>query len=195
MADQLATASDLAALLQSDLDLSTATLLVEIGTAVVQAAAGGQRIVQVVDDVATILGGTSAWLDLPQIPVTAVSSVTLDGSTISTGTLTGGGNYRRIGSRLWRGDGWQIYCGVPSEVIAINTHGIAAGDQRLQLGRGAVLGLAKGQYRNPSGATRITIDDYTEVYDAMTARLEASQSLKTALRKQYGRRAGLARIG
>lgn len=195
MADQLATPQDLASLLQSDLDLSTATLLVEVGTAVVQAAAGGQRIVQVVDDVLTVLGGTSSWLNLPQIPVTAVSSVTLDGGSIAAGALAGGGNYRRIGSKLWRGDGWQADYGIPSEIIVTCTHGYPAGHQALQLGRGAVLGLAKGQYPNPSGATRVTIDDYTEVYDAMSARLEASPSLKASLRKQYGRRGGLVRVG
>jgi hypothetical protein len=193
MADQLATPQDLASLLQSDLDLSTATLLVEIGTAVVQEAAGGQRNVQVVGATLTVMGTTGSWLALPQLPVTAVASVTLDGDAVTAGTTTG--TYRKVGSRLWRDVGWAPDIYAPSEAAVVCTHGYPAGDQRLQLGRGAVLGLAKSQYPNPSGATRITIDDYTEVYDAMTARLEASASLKAAIRRQYGRPAGLVRIG
>lgn len=195
MADQLATPADLASALQQDLDLSTATLWVEAGTAVVQAAAGGQRIVQVVGDTVTLMGSTSSWLDLPQIPVTAVSAVTLDGSSVAAGELTGGGNYRLIGNRLWRGDGWQVNRGVPSEVVFVYTHGYAPLDQRLQLGRASVLGLARGAYSNPGGLTRITIDDYTEAYDAMSAVMDASKSLKAALRRQYGRRGGHTQVG
>jgi hypothetical protein len=195
VADQLATPADLASALQQDLDLSTATLWVEAGTAVVQAAAGGQRIVEVIGAVATVMGSTSSWLDLPQIPVTAVLSVTLDGSTVAAGELTGGGNYRLIGNRLWRGDGWQINRGVPSEVVVTLTHGYPALDQRLQLARSAVIGLAKGAYSNPGGATRITIDDYTEAYEAMTVAMDASKSLKAALRRQYGRRGGHTHVG
>jgi hypothetical protein len=55
MADQLATPEDLAALLQdSQVDRATAELLLECATAVVQSAAGGQRILQVVDDAVTL---------------------------------------------------------------------------------------------------------------------------------------------
>lgn len=195
MADQLASPSDLASLLQQDLDASTATLLVEVGTAVVQAAAGQQRIVQVTDT-ATVIGTTDSWLDLPQIPVTAVSSVTIDGVAQTLGVPgSGGSTYRVHGNRLWRGDGWQIYCGEPSKVVVGCTHGYAAGLQELQLGRGAVLSIIKGAYAAPSGATRISIDDYTEAYEALSAQMDASPSLKAALHKQYGRRGGLARIG
>lgn len=196
MADQLCTSSDLAAYLQQDLDASTATLLIECATAVVQAAAGGQRIVQVVDDVASLTGTTDSWLDLPQIPVTAVSTVTLDGSTVAAGAPgSGAANYRLRGNRLWRGCGWQTYCGEPSDVLVTNTHGYATGAQELQLARQAVLSLSGGSYSNPSGASREQIDDYAIQYDAMAARMESSPRLAAALRKQYGRRAGLVRIG
>lgn len=193
MADQLATALDLAALLQQDLDASTATLLVEIGTAVVQATVG-QRIVQVVDDVAVLDldehdGGP--WLYLPERPVTAVSAV-LVGSTPVTAPV--GYTTQLSRGRLWRSTGWRstllAYYDQPSTVTVTNTHGYAPGHQKLQLGRGAVLGLARPFYPNPSGAARITIDDYTEVYDAMTARMDASPFLQTALKRQYGRPVG-----
>lgn len=217
MADQLATPSDLASWLQSDLDASTATVLVECATAVVQAACGGQRILQVDDDVMPVLGTTDSWLDLPQLPVTGVSSVVLDGTTLTLGT-----DYKLFGSRLWRKLGWQSSYGwpwdypygyawpgyfpppslaggypyqEPSGVVVTCTHGYAPGDQKLQLARQAVLSLAAGAYTNPSGATREQIDDYAVQYEAMAARMEASTSLRAALNRQYGRRAALVRIG
>ncbi|HEY9411128.1 MAG TPA: hypothetical protein VIP77_16230 [Jiangellaceae bacterium] len=197
MVDQLCTPADLASALQQDLDASTATLWVEVGTAVVQEAAG-QRIVQVVGDTVELSGTTDSWLDLPQIPAAAVTSVTLDGATLLAGSPGGGGkSYRRKGNRLWRGCGWQTYCGEPSDVVVVYTHGYAAGAQELQLARGAVIGLAQAAYSNPAGGAvaREQIDDYAVAYEAMAAALEASPHLKAALRRQYGRRAGLVRIG
>jgi hypothetical protein len=211
VADQLATPQDLSSLLQSDLDLSSATLLVEMGTAIVQQAAGGQRIVQIVGDVVTLGAYSDSWLDLPQIPVTSVASVVLDGVTLTAGT-----DYKLIGNRLWRTNGWQANLGYPwnwpyawphatlppgypvqepSTVVVTYTHGYAPGAQELQLARSAVLSLAKAGYANPSGANSESIDDYSVTYDAMAARMEAAPHLKTALAKQYGRRVGLVRIG
>lgn len=193
MADQLATPEQLASALQQDLDLATATLWLNAGTAVVQAAAGRQRIVEVVDDEIVLIGGTESWLWLPQRPVSAVASVTLDGELLSEGT--GSGQWQRFGSRLWRDEGWTADPYRPSRVGAVYTHGYPAGNQGLELGRSAVLGLAKSVYPNPTGATQIKIDDYAEVYAAMAARMEASVGLRGALKAQYGRRSGLAKIG
>lgn len=217
MADQLATPTDLASFLQQDLDASTATLLVECATAVVQAAAGGQRIVQVVGDPLAVMGTTDSWLALPQVPVTAVTSVVMDGTTLTLGT-----DYKVFGSRLWRKLGWQTSYGwpwdypygyawpgyfpppslaagypyqEPSGLVVTCTHGLPPGDWRLQLARKAVLSLAAPVYSNPSSASREAIDDYAAQFEAMSARMEASPALKAALRKQYGRRAGLVRIG
>jgi hypothetical protein len=195
MADQLASPEDLASLLQrSDLDLSTATLLVEIGTAVVQAEVR-QRIVEVTETT-SILGTTDSWLDLPERPVTTVTTVELDGTALTVGVPgSGGTTYRVNGSRLWRGDGWQVYCGEPSTVEVTYTHGYATGVQKLQLARGAVLGIIRDWYDNPSAVTSEKIDDYAATYSALAARLEASTHLRNALRRQYGRRGGLVRIG
>jgi hypothetical protein len=217
MADQLATALDLAALLQQDLDLSSATLVIEMATALVQEAAGGQRIVQVVDDPFEIGGTTDSWLNLPQIPVTAVASLVRDdGEAVTIGTGVNA-DYKLIGNRLWSRCGWQAALGwgagfdypsasgrvfgvpgdtqTPTKVTGLYTHGYATGHWKLQLGRTATLGLAKAPYANPSGRTSTHIDDYSEAYDVMAARMEASPYLKNALRRQYGRPAGLARIG
>lgn len=192
-ADRLATPEDLASLLQrADLDMSTAGLLVEIGTAVVQAATG-QRIVFVAGDTFEVMGTHDQWLDLPQIPVTAASGVTIDGTAVTEGT--GWGQWRRFGNRLYRSCGWRHGCPGPSLVAGVNDHGYADGRQELQLGRGAVLSICKGVYGNPKGAASEAIDDYRVSYEALATQLEASPNLIAALRRQYGRRATAVRVG
>jgi len=194
VADMLATASDLASLVQADVDTASATLAIEIGTAVVQAAADGQRILQVVGDTATAVGTTERFLRPPQWPVTAVSAVTLDGVALTAGSAgSGGSTYRLVGDRLYRGCGWQTYCGEPSEVVFTYTHGYAAGDQRLQLGRGAALSLGRGLFVNASGVIREQIDDYAVAYAEAQAALDASPALKAAIRKTYGPKARMVR--
>jgi len=186
MADMLATPEDLASLLQQDLDTATATLVIEAATAVVQAACG-QRIVQVVDDESELMGTTDSWLPLPQRPVTAVASVTVDGHPVT--------DWARFGSRLFRRDGWASCPHVPSSVVVVNTHGYPPGSQELQLARSAVLSLAAGAYAAPAGVAREQIDDYSVQYEAASAALEASPALKASLRRQYGQRGGLVRVG
>jgi hypothetical protein len=196
VADQLATPQQLASYLQSDLDAATADVLLNAATAVVQEAAGGQRILQVVDDTFTTVGLTDSWLTLPQIPVTAVESVELDGTALTLGAAGDATTtYRVVGNRLWRTDGWQTYIGEPSEVTGVYTHGYPTGHQRLELARMATLALAAVPYSNPSGATQVKIDDYAEAYSAIAARMETARNLKAALRRQYGRRSGLVKVG
>ena len=195
MADQLASPSDLASLLQKDVDTASATLAIEVCTAVVQAAADGQRIVQVVNDADTVIGTTEQYLRLPQMPVTAVSSVTLDGVALVAGAPgSGPTTYRLVGNRLYRGCGWQTYCGEPSTVAFVYTHGIAAGSQDLQYGRGVVLSLARSLFENPAGVISEKIDDYAVAYAAASAVLDAAPSVKSLIRKQYGPRARMVRV-
>jgi hypothetical protein len=191
VADQLASLADLAALLQQDvgdLNAASATLALEIGTALVQAVTG-QRLVQVVNDVVTIdldPWGTGHYLSLPERPVTAVTAV-LIGDTDTT-DYTPQLSY----ARLWRSSGWRSALTSepwqPSQVTVAYTHGYALSDQRLQLARTAALQLALLAYDNPGGATREQIDDYAVAYEAASARLEASPFLVAALRRQYSRR-------
>lgn len=196
MADQLATPSDLASVLQSDIDTSTANVLINASTAVVQEAAGGQRIVQVVGDTATIVGTTESVLWLPQLPVTTMTTVTLDGTTLTAGSGTNGTTYKLFGrSRLWRSAGWQTYLYAPSAVGLVYTHGYAAGSQDLELARSAVLSLSSAAYANPSGAVSEEIDDYKVAYERASAAMDAAPHLAMALRRKYGRPAGLVRIG
>lgn len=188
--DMLATPGDLQGMPGVTIDIDGATLLLQLATAIVQSICG-QRIVQVVDDQVVLDldeydGGP--WLYLPERPVTAVSAVAIGATALAapvdyTVQLSRG--------RVWRATGWRsaliAYCDQPSTVTVVYTHGLPVGHQKLQLGRAAVLALAKPVASNPTGATRITIDDYTEAYDAMTAKMEASTFLADRLRAQYAK--------
>lgn len=197
MADQLVTLQELADALQitlAALPAATGNLLINAATAVVQEAAGDQRIIQVLSDPLSTTGLTDSYLDLPQIPVTAVASVTLDGTLLSVGTLTPTA-YKLRGNRLWRTAGWQTYIGQPSDVDIVYSHGYATGAQALELARNSVFSLAKSAFPNPGGVASESIDDYNVTYNAMSAQMEASPYTKAALRKKYGRRAALVRLG
>jgi hypothetical protein len=191
VADQLATLADLAAHLQvglADLNTASATLLIECATAVVQEAAG-QRIFEATSTV-SLEGGSGQWLWLPQIPVQSVASVVMDGTA-----LTADDGYGVRGTRVWRSTGWRTCMVPPSEVVVEYTHGYPDGAQELQLARQAVLSLAAATYRNPGGAVREQIDDYAVAYEAVSTRMEAAPYLRSALRRQYGRSAGLIIVG
>lgn len=193
MADQLATPEDLASLLQRDVDTASAVLALEVCTAVVQAAAGGQRILRVVDDSAVVYGSTDRVLRLEQRPVVSVASVTYGGVLLSQGTASG--TWRMARDGLWRDIGWALYAGEPSEATVVYTHGYAAGDQRLQLARGATLSLARGLFDNPTGVAREQIDDYAVAHEKASAALDATPGVKNLIRRQFGSRARMVRIG
>lgn len=190
-ADRLATAEDLASLLgRDDIDAYKAGVLADISTSVIQAAAGGQRIVLVTDDVIEMEGQHGRYLQLPQIPVRSVASVTMNGSLIT--------DYKLVGNRLRRRCGWWsatgLFCPDPADLVIVCTHGYDTDEQGIQLGRGAVLGINSGAYGNPRGLKAESIDDYAVTYAALSAQLEATPSLKDAIRRQYGRKAGLVRL-
>jgi hypothetical protein len=191
MADLLATPEDLASLLQRDVDTASATLALEVSTAVVQAAAG-QRILRETTTDGIVWGGTDPYLILPERPVVSVSSVTYGGSVLSQGTASGTWRFAREG--IWRDLGWTECAAEPSPVTVTWTHGYLATDQGIQLGRGACLSVSRGLFTNPDGTLREQIDDYAVAYTEAEAALEARPSLKALLRRQYGRKAGMVRI-
>lgn len=191
MADKLATAGDLASLLQiPSIDTATANLLLEMATAVVQATTG-QRIIQVQDDEIVLdldEYDTDWYLYLPQRPVTAVSSVAI-GSTVLVPVTDYTVQFGR--GRLWRSCGWRSelirFPDQPSTVAVTYTHGYPDGHQKLQLARSAVLSMINALYANPTGAASVRIDDYAATYAAMERQLASSQFLTLALKKQYTR--------
>ncbi|GAA2566355.1 hypothetical protein GCM10010435_44410 [Winogradskya consettensis] len=194
MADRLATIPDLMAMpgVPADLPPTTAGLLLDAATALVQGIVG-QRLVEVVDDEVTLYGSTDSLLRLPERPVTTITAVTYDGADLAYGTS--GGAWCTGPGGLWREHGWSAGAGCrPVPIVVIYTHGYPDGDQHLELARTSALALAKGPATNPSGITRMAIDDYQEAYEATSAALEASTSLATALRRQYGAKAGSVRL-
>jgi hypothetical protein len=193
MADQLATPEDLASALQRDLDLASAVLALEASTAVVQAAAGGQRILLVTDDLEETWGDSDQELRLKQRPIVSVASVTYKGALLAQGTASG--TWRRSPNGIWRDCGWSgdDWC-APSPVGVVYSHGYAQGRQELQLGRGVVIQLSKGLFDNPTGIAREQLDDYAIAYAEASAALDASPHLRALLRRQYGSRARLVKI-
>lgn len=185
-ADQLATPQDLASLLQLGTysaltanQQATLTMLVELATAKVQAAAG-QRILDVTDTAIIDVTGDDwdEWLQLPQLPVRSVATVLLDG-VADTGWVL-----RR--QMLWRLYGWNIHWFQPTQVTVTFTHGYLAGSQALQLARDATLAVARGGFRNPSGITSEAIDDYKVTFVEADARMQVPPSLKATLVAAYG---------
>jgi hypothetical protein len=192
MADILATVADLRTLLGEDgtgLADVEGQLLLELATGAVQAAAG-QLLLAQVDDEATLIGTMDSWLALPEQPVTGVTSVTVDGDAVT--------DFTRFGARLWRESGWSTDPYRPTPVAVVYSHGYATGDQRLQLARSAVLATAAQMFANPGGATGLSVDDYREQYsqssDSDLAGMVPAR-LRAALRRAYGRRGGLVRVG
>lgn len=185
MADQLADPDDLKTLLgRPDLVDAKCVLLIECATAVVQSAADGQRIVEVVDDTAEVTAGTGQWLNLPQFPVQSVTSVTYNGTPMAASAA----GYRHRGSRLFRRCGWSARPGCLDVVTVVYTHGYPTGAQELQLARNAVLGLIRDVYDNPAGLKAEALDDWSATYAAMSTHMDGTPTLRASLRRQYGRR-------
>jgi hypothetical protein len=196
VADKLATEADLAAKLQvavADLDAASAAFALEAATAVVQATVR-QRLVLVTDDTAVVPGSYDNWLRLPERPVVSVASVSLDGTALSLGTASG--TYRLRGGQLWRDLGWLAAVCEPSDVTVVYSHGYGINDQGLQLARGFTATLAAGSYESLGGAVqREQIDDYSVAYAAAAGQMETTPAMSTALRRQYGRKAGMVWAG
>jgi len=185
VADQLADADDLKTLLgRPDLVDAKCVLLIECATAVVQSAADGQRIVEVVDDTAEVTAGPGQWLNLPQFPVQSVASVAYNGTAMAAGSA----GYRQRGSRLFRRCGWSARPGGLDVVTVVYTHGYPTGAQELQLARNAVLGLIRDVYDNPTGLKSASLDDWSATYAAMSTHMDGTPALRSSLLRQYGRR-------
>lgn len=176
--DLLATVDDLKLLLQNpNIDTPTATMLLEIATGIIQNETG-QLIVQGTSS-PILTGENSLWLDLPQWPIQSVTSVVMDGVTITDWVL------RK--QKLWRWLGWQAPLYQPSEVVVTYTHGYQPGARQLQMARGACLSLAQAGYTNPSGVQSEAIDDYKVTYAQAVGRMKMTDNLRDALVASYGK--------
>lgn len=193
MADLLVTPEELALFAgETGLDEARATFLLELATAEVQAAAR-QRLVLVEDDPLELFAFGDRWLDLPERPVVAISTLTLDGQELVEGV-----DYKRPArsARLFRAAGWARCSTEPSIVAGVYTHGYPVGDQRLEFARRAVLGVGKTALDVEPGVVSESIDDYRVQYTvAVGWAMEQSPHLRQALARYYGERAGMVRIG
>lgn len=187
MADQLCTPEDLASLLQLDYASLTAgqqatmLMLVEMATARVQRAAGGQRIVDLTSTAVVdvpVCTDEPLWLDLPQYPIRSVATVVLDGVSIT--------DFYLRQQRLFRGGGWLNSIDPPSQAVVTYDHGYVAGSQWLQLGKDMTLSLAQLGWGNPSGVTSEAIDDYRVTFAEADARMTMTESMRQAIADAYG---------
>lgn len=192
MAETLATAADLRNLLDESEDTLSddkADVVLRIASAAVRMAAR-QHITAVVGDTVVLIGDPGAWLELPQRPVTAVTSVKVDGATVT--------DYKRFGNRLWRGCGWEATCGEPSAIEVVYSHGLESWDNRLEYAASITLTLAAKLFTNVVGATGMSIDDFSlQFTQTSTSDLAGTipPNVVKALRYEYGSRAGLVRVG
>lgn len=188
MSDLLATPAELLAMpgLQQT-PRPTARLLLEIATAVVQAATG-QRLVAVCDDTLVLDLDDDAHtkeLLLPEQPVTGITAVWINEAPVSDYTV----RYAR--GALWRACGWraqvQNWRCEPVTVTVTYDHGYPRRHHGLQLARSACLMLAASVATGTSGITSESIGDYSVTYQAMTERLDSAPLLQKALRRRYAR--------
>lgn len=180
MADRLVTPEELASFLQQDLDTATATLLIEMATGKVQAAAGQRLIAAVSTFVIDVdLCQHGPWLDLPQLPVRVVASVKIDGVVVTDWYLRS--------QRLWRLNGWNTNSSAPTQVTVEDVaHGHIDGAQSLQLARDYTLTLSGAGYGNPGGASSEAIDDYKVTWAEADARMQVTDYMRDQLRATYG---------
>lgn len=159
MAD-LFTVSDLAAYLQRDLDTSSATLAKDSAQGLVRAYCR-QEITTAVYTDAKLRIDVADWsyvVRFPQFPVTAVSSVAVNGVTYVNGT-----------DYAWDGISPRIRLRKIDEAAAsfedfpVATVTYTAGYPTTPPAVKAVaLAVAARQYDNPQGLRQVSVDDYSE---------------------------------
>lgn len=145
--------------------------------------AAGSPIGQTTSTV-TVPGTTGRWLRLPGGPVTDVTTVTLDGQTVT--------GWRLAGNRLWRGCGWA---GQASTVTVTYTHGLPQVPADIVDLVCSLVGLAlsraaDGDYAARGDTTRLAIDDYAESFasgdDAQTGPFDLPARTRDMLRTRFG---------
>lgn len=144
----------------------------------------------------TIPGGPDQWLSLPGQPVTVVTAVLLDATSVT--------DWKLVGGQLWRRDGWELVCGEPSNVTATITGGLVDIPKDLVDLVCAVAGLgmnraAGGDYSSAGDLVSVSIDDYTEQHgnyqgkDRLAGPLELPPATRERLRARFGGGAALLR--
>jgi hypothetical protein len=189
----LASTADLSARGVEPDDDDVATTFLAVASSIVRAAAGSP-IGQVTSTVTLWALDSGRYLELPGQPVTAVSAVVLDGST-----LTAGSDYKLIHGRLWRWCGWgydrqgfntEVY---PLEVSVTMTHGLPSVPEWVKqlVCDVAIAGIsaASGGARDPRVVVE-SIDDYSVTFSSQGEQVatatELPEATKSALRRAFG---------
>jgi hypothetical protein len=149
-----ATPSDLASLLQQDLDTASATLALNIASSKIRSFAGWS-ITEEVGAVATLDGNCDRVLFLPSLYVTAVASVVEYGTSLTVVTgfdWTSYGELIRVG-RLWT---WR-----PRSVVVTFTHGYTTAPDDV---KGICLSLAGRLYDNPGALRSYAVGGVSATY-------------------------------
>lgn len=125
------------------------------------------------------------YLELPGHPVTAISSVVLDGTTLDAD------DYKNVNGRLWRSSGWLGRC-EPVAVEVTMTHGYTVVPEHIKqlVCDLAILGAttATSGAHDPSVLVE-SIDDYSVTFtqgSTLSSAMELPAATKNALRKQFG---------
>lgn len=181
----LVTEVELETLLGESLAADVAALLLNTASGVVRGTVE-QELSAVEGDVVSIMGTTSVWLELPERPVTEVTSVELDGEALTSGT-----DFKVFGDKLWRATGWRACPSEPTAVEVTYSHGWAVGDWHLEVARSMVLTLAANKVKNPGAVESEAIDDYRVRY-AVTA-ADLPEHARNNLIEAYAGKAGYNR--
>jgi hypothetical protein len=159
MAD-LFTVSELASYLQRDLDTSSATLAKESAQGIVRAYCN-QEITTATNTSVKLPIDVESWsyvVYLPQRPVVAVSSVTVNGVTYVDGTDYAWNGFSPY-IRLRKVD--EAAAAFEDEPVAVVTY--TSGYSTVPPAVKAVaLAVAARQYDNPQGLRQVSVDDYAE---------------------------------
>jgi hypothetical protein len=165
MADQLASPTDLAALLQQDLDTSSAVLAIELATGAIQDELGWRVLQETVINQTVLPVSASGPIQLPTAYLTSVA-VTEGGHPLRDG-LDYAWTTAGLVSRIWWGapyvyprstyGGWWMY-----PLVVTYTHGFPPANVPQKI-RGVCLNVAARLFDNPTGLRSEGIGQSQEV--------------------------------
>jgi hypothetical protein len=164
---QYATASELASYIQSDVDTSTAVLLLQLASAEFNNEA--DTSFTPITTTWSEAGNGSYVMTVPWRPITAVTAVRIAGVVVT--------DYTRIKQRFYRLGGWGSPWAFPPDLVEIDlTYGYAAVPDEV---KGAVLETAASAYQQPTGEIAAeSIDDYRVRYNASAGGVQLTPSAK-----------------
>jgi len=188
------TAEDVATYVQSDVDTASADLAIASAEALVRGFC--RQTLSEASSTAVLpvqLGDAGWYVDLPERPVTAVTSVEVNGTAYAAGT-----GYQVDGSRIWLADvssSADDFAPVDTAEVAYD-HGYASASQQFAEIKAVVLSVAGRLYDNPRGMRMESVEGYTYTRggsgdDILGATL--SRTERDALRR-YRVTAGVVRV-